>query len=319
MVGVHEMVSSHSLILHHYLTSPCARIASTALRLSRLDWLSVETQIVLPKPALTALTGGYRAVPVLQVGADIFCNSELVLRRIAVEPASSFTVQPEEDGLCWAFHHWVMTHWFPLTLKMVVGANAERVPESYRLDREAFFGFAFDVQSWRANFDQLAFQWRVGAQWIEDRLQQAGAWLSGSRPGVMDASAFGMPWWILDATPTLYGPLTADFPKLRAWLSAMGALDGKAPISLSAADAVAIAQEASLNATPPETGAEMAGIVAGDEIIAYRAETSPDAPDRVIGRFGGASPNCFWLERSDPKAGRVRVFFPRSAHLVKRL
>ena len=30
----------------------------------------------MPKPNLTALTGGYRKTPVLQIGADIYCNSQ---------------------------------------------------------------------------------------------------------------------------------------------------------------------------------------------------------------------------------------------------
>jgi len=34
----------------------------------------------MPKPDLTALTGGYRKTPVLQIGADIYCDSQLIMR-----------------------------------------------------------------------------------------------------------------------------------------------------------------------------------------------------------------------------------------------
>src|SRR3546814_2614716 len=40
---------------------------------------------VMPKPDLTALTGGYRRTPVLQVGADIYCDTALIARRLEAE------------------------------------------------------------------------------------------------------------------------------------------------------------------------------------------------------------------------------------------
>ena len=39
----------------------------------------LEPSGILPKPDLTALTGGYRQIPVAQVGAEIYCSSEMVM------------------------------------------------------------------------------------------------------------------------------------------------------------------------------------------------------------------------------------------------
>ena len=47
---------------------------------------------VMPRPDLTALTGGYRKTPALQIGADVFCDTPLIARlldTIAPEPALS--------------------------------------------------------------------------------------------------------------------------------------------------------------------------------------------------------------------------------------
>lgn len=38
---------------------------------------------IMPKPDVVALTGGYRRTPVLQVGADIFCDTALIRTLIA--------------------------------------------------------------------------------------------------------------------------------------------------------------------------------------------------------------------------------------------
>ncbi len=42
----------------------------------------------MPKPDLAALTGGYRKTPVLQVGADIYCDTALIARRLDAEKAT---------------------------------------------------------------------------------------------------------------------------------------------------------------------------------------------------------------------------------------
>ena len=33
----------------------------------------------MPKPDLMPLTGGYRKTPVLQIGADIYCDTQLIM------------------------------------------------------------------------------------------------------------------------------------------------------------------------------------------------------------------------------------------------
>ena len=65
------------LILHHYPQSPFAEKARLLLGFKGLSWHSVMIPPVMPKPDLTALTGGYRRTPVLQVGADIYCTPRL--------------------------------------------------------------------------------------------------------------------------------------------------------------------------------------------------------------------------------------------------
>ena len=68
------------LILHHFDLSPYAEKVRTLLGLKALAWRSVQIPMVMPKPDLTALTGGYRKTPVLQIGADIYCDTELIAR-----------------------------------------------------------------------------------------------------------------------------------------------------------------------------------------------------------------------------------------------
>ena len=56
------------------------------LGLKGLTWGSVIIPDVAPKPDLVALTNGYSKTPVLQIGADIYCDT----RRIADELEAKF-------------------------------------------------------------------------------------------------------------------------------------------------------------------------------------------------------------------------------------
>src|SRR3546814_4867414 len=50
-------------------------------RSTRTDTLCPYTTLFRsPKPDLLPLTGGYRRIPILQMGADLYCDSDLILR-----------------------------------------------------------------------------------------------------------------------------------------------------------------------------------------------------------------------------------------------
>src|SRR5688572_29497911 len=65
-------------ILHHYDGSPYAHKVRLIFGLKRLAWRSVIIPMIMPKPDLMPLTGGYRRTPVLQIGADIYCDTHLI-------------------------------------------------------------------------------------------------------------------------------------------------------------------------------------------------------------------------------------------------
>ncbi len=72
---VHRMAD---IILHQYATSPFSEKVRLLLGAKGLAWQAVEIPAILPKPDLLALTGGYRRTPVMQVGADIYCDTALI-------------------------------------------------------------------------------------------------------------------------------------------------------------------------------------------------------------------------------------------------
>lgn len=72
-----------NLILHHYPMSPFSQKIRSMLGYANLPWQSVITREMLPRPHLQTLAGGYRKIPVAQIGADIFCDSHSIASEIA--------------------------------------------------------------------------------------------------------------------------------------------------------------------------------------------------------------------------------------------
>ena len=70
------------IILHQYVNSPFSEKIRKIFAHKKIAWRSVEQPVIMPKPKLIPLTGGYRRIPVLQLGADIYCDTGIIIRKI---------------------------------------------------------------------------------------------------------------------------------------------------------------------------------------------------------------------------------------------
>ena len=66
------------IILHHYPMSPFAEKIRLVLGYKKINWTSVIIPMMMPKPDVVSLTGGHRRTPLLQIGADIYCDTALI-------------------------------------------------------------------------------------------------------------------------------------------------------------------------------------------------------------------------------------------------
>jgi len=76
------------VIFHAYPQSPVAEKVRIVSGIKGLAWRSVEIPRLPPKPMLTALTGGYRRTPVMQIGPDLYCDSQCIIRELERRPPS---------------------------------------------------------------------------------------------------------------------------------------------------------------------------------------------------------------------------------------
>ena len=70
------------IILHHFEESPFSEKVRVVFGLKNIEWTSAVISRIMPRPDLMPMTGGYRRTPVMQIGADIFCDTQIIIREI---------------------------------------------------------------------------------------------------------------------------------------------------------------------------------------------------------------------------------------------
>ncbi len=141
----HNPLIMSDIILHHYAVSPYAEKVRIGLGLKQAAWQSVDIPNVMPKPDLMPLTGGYRKTPVMQIGADIYCDTQLIMleldRRL---PAPPFLPKGRE-GEARAITMWIDRNIFSPAVGVVMSQVADRFGEAFKKDRSEFSGRSFDA------------------------------------------------------------------------------------------------------------------------------------------------------------------------------
>ncbi|MGH8457254.1 MAG: glutathione S-transferase family protein, partial [Stenotrophobium sp.] len=189
------------LILHHYSTSPFSEKIRAVLGYKQLAWKSVFTPSIMPKPDLTALTGGYRKAPVLQIGADIYCDSKRIVRALDSLSPQRPLVPRGQEAVCAAMEQWTEQVLFFLVIPIVFqpqgmahffGKLAPAAVAGFQKDREALFaGGTAKRPSKTATHNELpAFLSHVDAQLA------AAPFLLGPAPTVADFSVYHLIWFI---------------------------------------------------------------------------------------------------------------------------
>jgi glutathione S-transferase len=297
--------SMSEIVLHHYPTSPFAELVRTALGLKGLAWKSVEVPMMLPKPGQVELTGGYARTPVLQIGADIYCDTAAILDALeAIRPDPSFYPAPlgtiHRMVAGWAGAGQFAAH----VGAAFKNAPAEALPPGFAEDRKKrFVGFDFEKMPQFA--PHLETQVLASSSWIAATLADGRPFIGGDAAGHGDLALYSNLWFV-----KLF-PFAADFARqaladarVSDWYGRMAAIGHGAPEEASADDAIAIAKAA----TPrPISGGS------GQSVL-IRTEQSGDTP--VSGTLLRCDEGGITVRRESERAGSVHVHFPRIGQIV---
>ena len=296
------------VILHHYPASPVSEKVRVALGIKGLAWRSVEIPRVPPKPDVIPLTGGYRRTPIMQIGADIYCDSQCILRELQRRFPEPTFFPGGAGGLPWAISRWTDSL-FDVAVRISLGANADQLPEAFAKDRvRLFLGPQGDLNKVKADLPHTIAQLRAQFGWMDQRVSGGRRFMLGDQPGLPDALCYYLVWFIRGRWQG--GPaLIAEFSALETWEQRVKAIGHGRPTEMTAVDAIEVARSSSPATAEQSDPRDPQGLKPGQRVSVVPDVDSGESP--VTGVVQLVDRDSIAILRDDPRVGTVCVHFPR--------
>lgn len=308
--------TAHEIILHNYPQSPVAEKARIALGIKGLAWRSVEIPRLAPKPMLTALTGGYRRTPVMQIGADIYCDTQCILRELERRHPSPTFFPTHDVGLMWCLSRWTDGALFDLAVKIILGSAGDGLPQDFAEDRgRLYFGpdWAEGLKMANETLPHLASQMRVPLHWANEQLSDNRKFLLGDEPAAIDAQLYHLVWFLRGRWDM--GPaFLSEFDHVERWDRNVADVGHGTMTEMSPEAAIERAREHEPVAEKGTDPRDPQGLKPG-----MRVTVSPDldgGEQPVEGNVVAVSCETIVIGRKTPDLGDICVHFPRMGYRV---
>ncbi len=212
------------LILYHYSLSPFSEKIRTMLGYAGLSWRSVIVKEMPPRPELAALAGGYRKIPVAQLGADVFCDTRTIAAEIA-----RLANKPELDPGQQPAHIQRFIEEVDLEVFLACIISASGGGMLVKLIRDTSFLDAMKFLKDRVDMGRKAKVKALSVRQARQRLQAhlermetmlKQDFLFGDAPCAADFSAYHSLWFVVDVANK---PVLQSFPAVQAWMARMRA------------------------------------------------------------------------------------------------
>lgn len=308
----------NNIVLHHYPASPFAEKARLMLGYKGLAWKSVFIPMVMPKPDVMALTGGYRKTPILQVGADIYCDTALIAQALDELVSAPALMPAAVEGLAGPLAQWAdaTLFWASMSYSTQAAGMAQMFAKA---PPQAVQSFAEDRKAMGAGMPRPRPADATGAYkaYLQRLAQmvQAGPYLLGAQPSVADFAAYHPLWFTRSQTPVLAGILEA-VPTVLAWMDRMAAMGHGMVERYTSAQAIELARSSTPKPVDGEVFQDDHGIALGSRVT-VAAESFGLEPTE--GTLVAATTSRYTLAREDERAGRVHVHFPRIGYALRAL
>ena len=304
------------IFLHHYPASPFAEKIRLILGYKDLAWKSVIIPQIMPKPDVVALTGGYRKTPVLQIGADIYCDTALISDVLEHrQPVPTLYPEPSK-GMARTLAHWADNTLFWTAM----GYNLQ--PKGFaqmfgNVPPEAAKAFADDRKAMTTNMTRLrpadaAAAYKSYLRRMSDMLDD-WPFLMGEAPCIVDFAMYHPLWFTRVRTSVLAGILNAT-PAVLEWMDRMHAMGHGTMEKFSSTQAIAVAAASVPAPLHDDIFQDDHGIALGSRVLVSAESFGPETTE---GELIAATRMHFTLRRTDERAGEVHVHFPRIGYCLK--
>ncbi|MFT5572812.1 MAG: hypothetical protein ACI9FR_001736 [Cryomorphaceae bacterium] len=300
------------MILHNYKVSPFSEKIRAMFGYTNFAWQSSISPAAPPRPVVDPLAGGYRKIPVAQIGADIFCDTRIISAEVAKLVAKpeldtancSKEIQQfvaQTDG---PMSTAVFICGTPLHMALMIFTNFTPW-EAARLGKD------------RANVANTMTGKRLSPRKakpmvvafvldLENKLSEHD-FLFGDTPTIADFSAFHLIW---------FGGKTQGFgfiskaPKLHQWFKRISKMGHGDKTTISKSQVFAQARDSEPRAIAPQ--------LACGEWVGKTIEIKPNdyAQDSVIGEVVGSDDFRWVIARQTSDFGTLHVHFPKQGYDV---
>lgn len=306
------MVENNDLILHQYDLSPFSEKVRKVFAFKSLSWFGVEQPNMAPKPDLTPLTGGYRRIPVLQIGADIFCDTKLIVSEIERRYPHPSLYPKGYSGVVDVIADWADHRLFSMSAGPTVVELLDQLPDGFMEDRAAMTD-NFSPDAMAMALPVLRQQLLQNCRRLERQLMQT-PYLLGEGFSLADASAYHVINFASFAPS--FAAAMAQFPATGEWLDrirGMGIGDMK---PLDPKDALNLARDETPNLSMPSDGLAAFGDLEVGQNVTVCADDY--GKELTTGTILWLRPDEVALHREDPDLGSLVVHFPLAGYRISR-
>lgn len=298
------------LILYHYSMSPFAEKIRVMLGYTGIPWQSVRVREMPPRKVLSVLAGGYRKIPVAQIGADIFCDTRVItdeLARISGKPELSLAAQPPE------IIDFVRRTDLEIFFACVMSASDKRLLKKLIRETSLWNALLFlrdRLAMGKSSRVRTARGPKAKAVVLEHMANLEGMlardFLFGDRPCIADFSAYHGLWFVTDLGEKNW---IEDYPKVKAWLARMRAFGHGSLTEIKDRQGLDAAKAAGPRPLPSRSENDLTG---------QPVTVAPDdyGRDPVMGTLVFADDQRIVVSRSHRRVGEVHVHFPRQGFVI---
>jgi glutathione S-transferase len=295
------------VILHHYPLSPYSEKIRLALGLGGVTWNSVEIPVWTPRPKLTPMTGGYRRTPILQVGAEFYCDTLHILRAIEKRGTPAALYPKGQEGLAKAVGWWIEKGSFMNAVCLTIG-NMPGLPQELIDERRPLFRINLDPKELCAK--RAVYLQRVNAHlaWLAEVLANDRKFVLGNDPSAADLSAYHPIWFARQNGGSEVNNLISFTTLIDPWYKRVAAIGHGQFAEMTPDQAIEVAKT-SEPSEPSEwlPEAQNVGLRRGDWV----SVTPDDYGNPVYGSLLAWTSDEIIIRHDDPTVGKVNLRFPR--------
>ena len=303
------------IILHHYPESLFSEKIRLLLGYHDLDWRSVQISNVMPRPDLMPLTGGYRKTPVLQIDANVYCDTRIIARALARISGDESLYAPGFPATRTA--EWADTVLFQITVTMNFRPEAAAALFG-RLSAEQVAAFQKDRAELSGGRAIVALPVSAASAALREALVELDAnlarseFLFGAAPCIADFSVYHC-LWFLNNNP-MNTSIIRPHASVARWMARMAAFGHGRSTPMTTAEALAHGRSCAPVLPDLET-VSVADVAPGDAVNVMPVDYGRIP---VSGRLQAMTPHEIVILRDDPVAGEIMVHFPTPGFEISR-